>query len=138
MHNRWRLLLVGMALVSFEGEMAALFNWVWAAGGRGGSALLDRPLDVQADRMERTRRERADAVKPELDQSEVVALAKSAVKKELGKGFEDYELKSVLFEPATREWTVAFDPKSAKRDQASCLYVSVLDTTKTTQLRRCS
>lgn len=93
-----------------------------------------KPPDVQLDRMERDPKIR----RPELTQADVVHLAKAAATQEMGKAFDDYELKTVLFDASGREWSVAFELKPPKRESNSCLYVTVVDATKVTTVRRCS
>jgi len=125
-------LLAGISLIA--ATMVWGLNPVVAQAAAGVSLHWRRPPDVPIDRMDRAPRAR----KMELEQAEAVALAKGAAKKELGKGFDNYELKSVVFDDSAREWSVAFDLKQPKREAPSCLYVSVLDATKTTTIRRCS
>ena len=55
-----------------------------------------------------------------LMQTEVVRLAKSGAKKEKGRRFDDYNLRSVIFDANNREWTVSFDSKPPRRASAEC------------------
>jgi hypothetical protein len=70
-------------------------------------------------------------------QTEVVRLAKSAAKKEKGRTFDDYHLRSVIFDPNNREWTVSFDPKPPCHASAECLLVIVKDDTRESNVLRC-
>ena len=70
-------------------------------------------------------------------QTEVVRLAKSAANKEKGRTLDDYDLKSVIFDPNNREWTVSFDSKPPRRASAECLLVIVKDDTRETNVLRC-
>jgi hypothetical protein len=70
-------------------------------------------------------------------QSEVVRLAKSSAKKEKGRTFDDYHLRSVIFDPNNREWTVSFDPKPPRLASAEYLLVIVKDDTRESNVLRC-
>lgn len=69
-------------------------------------------------------------------QADVLKLAKTTAKHEKGKKFDDYELKSVVFDPQSREWTVSFDSK-ARHTLNECFLVIVNDDTKETKVLRC-
>jgi hypothetical protein len=73
-----------------------------------------------------------------LTQAEVVRLAKSVAKKEMGKKFDDYEVNSVIFDPQNREWTVSFHPKPPRRASEGCVTVFVKDDTNETSVHQCS
>jgi hypothetical protein len=99
-----------------------------------------RPPDMATERLERPQRsptDSPDALHAKLTQAEVVRLAKAAAKKEKGKTFDDYDLKSVTFDPTNQEWTVSFDPKPPRRASEECLLVIVKDDTRETKLLRC-
>lgn len=90
-----------------------------------------RPLDAPSERLERPR----SPMPPRLSYAEVIALAKVAAKKELGKQFDDVIVKSVVFEPGTGLWSVSFDPPPSRRPSDGCLIVFVHDRDKTTDLQ---
>lgn len=71
-----------------------------------------------------------------LMQADVLNLAKATAKRETGRKFDDYELKSVVFDPQSREWTVSFQSK-ARQTSKGCLMVVVNDATRDTKLLRC-
>lgn len=135
-----RLIGAGLAAVfagSMEGSEALVI-----AGESEGQLQLARPLDVPSERLERPRPEqdRLSRNQPTaaLQQAEVLTLAKAAAKKELGKSFDEYELKAVVFDPTVKTWSVTFDPKPTRRSSEACVVVLVRDDTKTTDLIRCS
>lgn len=103
---------------------------------------IARPLDVPAERLERPRPEQDRLSRPRfssmLSQIEVVKLAKVEAKKELGKRFNDYEIKSVIFEPTTGLWSVTFDHNPPRRSPDGCLIVFVHDKDKTTEFQHCT
>src|SRR5262249_46659191 len=72
-----------------------------------------------------------------LKQAEVVKLAKTAAKTEKAKLVDNYELKSVTFDPTNREWSVSFDPKPPRLPSEECFLVIVKDETRQTKLLRC-
>jgi len=98
-----------------------------------GVQRVARPLDVPSERLERPRH----PVPPLLSHAEVIGLAKAVAKKELGKRFDDVEVKSVVFEPGTGLWSVSFDPKPPRRPSDGCLIVFVHDKDKSTDLQHC-
>jgi hypothetical protein len=112
------------------------------AAEKGIPPQLQRPADIATERIDRPQRPAAhssNAVpQATLTQAEVVRLAKTVAKKETGKKFDDYELKSVIFDPQNREWTVSFDPKPPRRASKECLTVFVKDDTKETRVHQCS
>jgi hypothetical protein len=113
------------------------------AGIAGERAWLQiaRPLDVPAGRSELSRPEQDRVSRsqagPTLSQAEVLRLAKVEAKKELGKRFNDYEIKSVIFEPTTGLWSVTFDHNPPHRSPDGCLVLFVRDKDKTTELQHC-
>ncbi|MFO0707066.1 MAG: hypothetical protein U0412_09450 [Nitrospira sp.] len=126
-------------------------NMAWqmslVAGIVAGSVLVvssasieARPLDIPSERLERPRPEqdRLPESTPRLTQSEVIALAKKAAKKELGKTFSDYDVKSVLYEPSASLWSVTFELAPPRRPSDGCLLVLVHDPDRSTEARRCS
>ena len=114
------------------------------AGSAGESEWLQiaRPLDVPAERLERPRPEQDRVSRPPfsptLSQAEVIRLAKAEAKKELGKRFNDYEIKGVIFEPTTGLWSVTFDHNPPRRSPDGCVVVFVHDKDKATNLQRCT
>jgi len=108
---------------------------------RGFPPQLQRPPDIAIERLERP--ERPPVRSPDspknavLTQAEVVKLSKSAARKEKAKKLDDYDLKSVTFDPANREWTASFDPKLPRRASEECFLVIVKDETRETKLLRC-
>jgi hypothetical protein len=111
------------------------------AAERGIPAQVQRPPDMAIERLERP--ERPPARSPDalnhaiLAQAEVIKLAKTAAKKEKDKKFDDYDLKSVTFDPTNREWTLSFDPKPPHRAAEECFLVIVDDDTRETKVLRC-
>jgi len=105
------------------------------------SSQLPRPSDIAIERGDRPQRPAAHSPSgfnsATLMQTEVVRLAKSAAKKQKGKKLDDYDLRSVIFDAKTREWTVSFDPKPPRRASAECLLVTVKDDTRETSVLRC-
>jgi hypothetical protein len=102
---------------------------------------LPRPSDITMERGDRPQRPLAHVSSglssATLMQTEVVRLAKSAAKKEKGRTFDDYHLRSVIFDPNSREWTVSFNPKPPRLASAECLLVIVKDDTRQTNVLRC-
>jgi hypothetical protein len=110
------------------------------AAEQGIPPQVQRPPDMTTERVERPQRsptDSPDALHAILTQAEVIRLAKAAAKKEKGKTFDDYDLKSVTSDPTTREWTVSFDPKPPRRASEECLLVIVKDDTRETKVLRC-
>ena len=111
-----------------------------ASGGTVGESewlQIARPLDIPAERLERPRPEQDRSSRPVLSQSEVIKLAKAEAKKELGKGFEEYEVKAAIFDASTGLWSVTFDHTPPDRSSGGCLVVFVHDNDKAIDLRRC-
>lgn len=114
------------------------------AGDAGESELLQmtRPLDVPAERLERPRPEQDRFSRPQvsslLSQAEVIRLAKAEAKKQLGKRFDDYEVKSVIFESSTGLWSVTFDHNPPRRAPDGCVVVFLHDKDKTTKFQHCT
>jgi hypothetical protein len=111
------------------------------AAERGIPPQLQRPPDMAIERLDRP--ERPPARSPDgrnqtaLTQAEAVKLAKTAAKQEKDKKVDEYDLKSVTFDPTNREWTVSFDPKPPRRASEECFLVTVKDETKETNVLRC-
>jgi hypothetical protein len=129
--------LVGMIIVSLSGLSAVSSG----AGERGINPQLQRPLDIPTERLERPRSEQDRPVSVQqtnLRQTNVIALAKAAAKKELGKSYDDYELKAVVFDATEKIWSVTFDPKQPRHSSEACVIIFVHDDTKDTKLRHCS
>lgn len=103
---------------------------------------IARPLDIPAERLERPRPEQdrlsRPQAHPQLSQAEVIRLAKVEAKKELGKRFNDYEIKSMIFEPTTGLWSVTFGLNPPRRSPDGCLVVFVHDKDKSTELQHCT
>ena len=113
------------------------------AGSAGESEWLQiaRPLDVPAERLERPHPEQdrfsRSQGSPTLSQAEVLKLAKVEAKKELGKRFDDYEVKSVIFESSTGLWSVTFDLNPPRRSPDGCVVVFIHDKDKTAEFQHC-
>jgi hypothetical protein len=126
------LLLVGVEMPSSLG----------IAGGPALSPHLSRPLDIPTERLDRPQPEhnrfRDDQAQAALKEAEVVVLAKAAASKELGEKYDEYVLKTVVFDPSTILWSVTFDAKVPHRSTESCVIVRVRDNTKDTEVRPCS
>ena len=105
------------------------------------AATVHRPLDVPAERLEHPRPEQDRLSRPQSDSSlskaEVIKIAKAEARKELGKRFDDYEIKSVIFEPSTGMWSVTFDRIQAHRSPDGCAVVFVRDKDKTAEFQPC-
>ena len=101
---------------------------------------VQSPPDMPTELLERPRRSPADspdAPHALLTQAEIVRLAKTAAKKENGQTFDNYDLKSVTFDPTNREWTVSFNPRPPRRASENCFLVIVKDNTSETKVLRC-
>lgn len=103
---------------------------------------IARPLDIPAERLERPRPEQDRLSRPQfspaLSQAEVIKIAKAEARKELGKRFDDYAIKSVIFESSTGLWSVTFDRNQAHRSPESCVVVFVHDQDKTAEVQSCA
>ncbi len=101
-----------------------------------------RPLDIPAERLERPRPEQDRLSRPPLgpllSQAEVIKLAKAEAKKELGKRFNDYEVKSVIFDSMAGLWSVIFDRDPSRRVPDGCIVVFVHDNDKTVEFQHCA
>lgn len=132
---------VGVALTALFPGIGGPSISLSMAGKRDMLPQLSRPPDIPTERLERPRPEQDRSVsgqpKAGLRQADVIALAKAAAKKELGKSFDDYELKAVVFDPTASTWSVTFDPKPPRRSSEACVIVLVRDDTKDTDLTRC-
>jgi hypothetical protein len=112
------------------------------AGEPDMSPHLSRPPDIATERLDRPRPEpdrfNISQSGSRLRQAEAIALAKGAAKQELGRSFDEYDVKAVVFDPTEKVWSITFDPKQSRRSSETCLIVFVRDETKGTELRRCS
>lgn len=103
---------------------------------------IARPLDIPAERLERPRPEQDRLSRPQsgpaLSQAEVITIAKAEARKELGKRFNEYEIKSVIFELSTGLWSVTFDRNQVHRSPDGCVVVFVQDKDKTAEVQRCA
>lgn len=103
---------------------------------------IARPLDIPAERLERPRPEQDRLSRPQfspaLSQAEVIKIAKTEARKELGKRYDDYEIKSVIFESSTGLWSVTFDRNQAPRSPDGCVVVFVHDKDKTAAVQSCA
>lgn len=117
--------------------VSAMVWWVslGVAGERGVDPHLSRPPDISTERLDRPRPEQD---RPMLRQSEAVALAKTAVKKELGRLFDEYELKAAVFDPTVNLWSITFYPKGPRVSSEGCVVAFVRADTGGTEVRRCS
>ena len=138
----WGAVVARTVRVVALGCAVGLSPFLSEAGAPGARIQIARPIDIPTERLERPRPEQERAQrnqqKPVLQHAEVIGLAKVAATKELGKSFDDYEVKAVVFDPATSTWSVTFDPKPPRRSSEGCLIVFVRDETKDTDLARCS
>ena len=138
----WKATVACMVRVLALGCAVELSLFLSDAGAPGAYIQVARPIDIPTERLERPRPEQDRAQrsrqKPVLRHADVIGLAKVAAKKELGKSFDDYELKAVVFDPSTNTWSVTFDPKPPRRSSEGCLIMFVRDDTKDTDLARCS
>lgn len=136
-------LLISISVASVA--CAILFgSWGKASGGTVGESewrQIARPLDVPAERLERPRPEQdrlsRPPLSPLLSQAEVIKLAKAEAKKELGKRFNDYEVRSVIFDSTTGFWSVTFDRDPPRRALDGCVVVFVHDKDKTAEPQHC-
>jgi len=122
---------------------------LWLAGGwpsaeaavNGLRLHLPRSPDVPLERLDRPVRDRDRPPKSQpqtvLSQAAAIALAKEAMKEELGKAFRAYEVKSVVFDAGKKEWSVLFEPTAAPKPAVGCATVFVDDETRETMLLRC-
>ena len=112
-----------------------------AASYQGQNLCFHRPPGVPLERFHRPVRETDRPQAPKrlsvLTQTEAIAIAKIAAKKELGTTFQRYEVRSVFFDPTRREWSVSFDLPSRQRNATSCVTVFVHDETRTPDVLRC-
>ncbi len=138
----WRAIVARTVGIAVLGCAVGLSQSLSEAGAPETYIQIARPIDIPTERLERPRPEQDRAQrnqqKPALRHADVIGLAKVAAKKELGKSFDDYELKAVVFDPTTNTWSVTFDPKPPRRFSEGCLIVFVRDETKDTDLARCS
>lgn len=125
------LLLVGVEMTSSHG----------IAGEQPLSPHLSRPLDIPTERLDRPQPERNrfrdDRAQAALKETEVVAWAKAAARKELGRSYDEYVLSAVVFDPSAIRWSVTFDARRPRRSTEFCIIVSVRDDTKDTEIRSC-
>ncbi len=117
-------------------------SWPAAEAGVNGFRLhLSRSPDVPLGRLDRPVRDRDRSPKSQpqtvLSQSAAIALAKEAMKEELGKAYRDYEVKSVVFDAGKKEWSISFEPAAAPKSAVGCVTVFVDDETRETMLLRC-
>ena len=105
------------------------------AGERGVDPHLSRPPDIPTERLDRPRPEQD---RSGLRQSEAVALAKVAVKQELGRLFDEYEVTAAVFDPTVNVWSVTFTPPRARVPSEGCVVVLVRADTRATDVHRCS
>ena len=133
--------VAGTAIVMLLGH-SSWGNELAENAGESEWLQMARPLDVPAERLERPRPEQDRFSRPQfsprLSQAEVIRLAKTEAKKELGKRFDDYEVKSVIFDSSTGLWSVTFDPNPPRRSPDGCLVVFVHDKEKATEFQHCT
>ncbi len=110
------------------------------AGTQGLQLRFHRPPDVTQERLDRPLRDRdrptAEAKQGSLTQADAIKSAKAELKEAVGKAFRDYRIKSALFDPDKKEWTITFDPPPAT-PALGCITVFVDDETRETMLLRC-
>jgi hypothetical protein len=131
MGSRLRLCAVavlGASVVLWWGSLAV-------PGERGVDPHLSRPSDIPTERLDRPRPEQD---RSGVRQSEAVALAKAAVRKELGRLLDEYELKAAVFDPTRNAWSVTFTSQQARVPPESCVVVFVHADTRATDVHRCS
>jgi hypothetical protein len=114
---------------------------VEAASCQGLNLGFYRSSGVSLKQLHRPLRETERPSEPKrlsvLTQTETITIAKIAAKKELGTTFQQYEVRSVFFDPTKREWSVSFDLPSRQRSATSCVTVFVHDETRTPDVLRC-
>ena len=72
-----------------------------------------------------------------LTQAEVLALAKTAARKEVRQKLYDYDITSAIFDSLAREWSVLFAQRHPRPASHVCLYVYVNDDTKDATVQPC-
>ena len=94
------------------------------------------------ERLERPRPEQGAATpvpsSARLHQSDVVALARTLAGNELGKSYEDHDLRDALFDPMTKSWSVRFIRRASHRASETCLLVLINDESRVATTRPCS
>lgn len=94
------------------------------------------------ERLERPRPEQDAAVlvppPARLRQSEVVVLAKSLARQELGRLYADYDLGTTVFDPMTKFWSVTFIHRASRHPSDACLLVLLNDESRVGSIRTCS
>ncbi len=127
-NKRGTVAVLGISVVVWCGSLGV-------ASEREESPHLLRPPDMSTERLERPRPEQD---RPMLRQSEAVALAKAAAKQELGRLFDEYELKAAVFDPTANSWSITFSPQPSRVFPEGCVVVLVRADTRATDVRRCS
>lgn len=120
--------VLGISVVVWCGSLGV-------AGERGVPPHLSRPPDISTERLDHPRPEQDRSM---LRQSEAVALANAAAKRELGRSFDEYELTAAVFDPTGNSWSVTFRPKQPRVPSEGCVVVFVHADTSATDIRRCS
>jgi len=140
--NEWRIVGLCLVLTAAALLFVTTFFEVTLASEPILPPQLQRPPDSGALRLDRPQREEHRTTRREghatLDQAEAIKLAKATGKKEVGKQFDDYDLKAVIFEPQDREWSVLFERRPPRAGAHECFYVYVDDETKETRFQPCS
>ena len=133
--------VAGTAIVMLLGH-SSWGNVLAENAGESEWLQMARPLDVPAERLERPRHEQDRLSRPQfrplLSQAEAIKLAKAEAKKKLGKRFDDYEVKSVIFESSTGLWSVTFDHNPPRQAPDGCVVVFVHDKDKTSNIQHCT
>lgn len=119
---------------------ALLVPQIAEAGTIGLQLFLHRSPDVPIERLDRplrdTDRPQKDQQGGRLTQADAIKAAKAELKEEVGKSFRDYRVRSTLFDPEKKEWSITFDPPPAS-SAPGCITVFVDDDTRETMLVRC-
>ncbi len=131
------------AIVS-TGSLLAILEWTSltpTAEDRLSSHVM-RPPDTRIDPLERPRPEQeaptSVSTSARLRQSDVVALAKTLARKELGRSYDDYDLRAPVFDPMTQFWSVTFVRSASHRVSEACLLVLINDESREATSRPCS
>lgn len=136
--RRW-----GQRGMASAGGFVATFALTIAGPSAGESQILHntRPPDTSAERLERPRPEqdslRQGILQAQLTQREVVRLAQTTAKRKLGTSYEEFSLRSVMFDQQERSWTVTFTQNMTPFTPEGCLVVLVHDDSREMNSQPC-
>lgn len=141
MHTRIRR-WVSWGIGSVGGVMATfLFMMAVSPAGELQNLHNTRPPDTLAERLERPRPEqdsvRQGAPQAQLTQREAVRLAQTTAKRKLGTSYEEFSLRSVMFDQQDRAWTVTFSQGASSSASEGCLVVLVHDDSREMKSQSC-